>query len=124
MKNPKNWRYPAALLIFVLLVCGFFLWRNMGGGLRVEVSRRGTETASADTGGTGSAIVFPLDLNAVTLAQLETIPGIGPVLGQRIIDYREEHGGFQSLEELLFVEGIGEKRLNGLMDYLEVEGQK
>lgn len=67
-------------------------------------------SASSGSGGT-EAIV---NLNTATLEQLETLPGIGPVLAQRIIDHREAHGPFGSVEDLLEVSGIGEKRLADL----------
>ena len=50
-----------------------------------------------------------LDLNSATLEELQTLPHIGPVLAQRIVDYRTEHGGFQSVSELMEIKGIGEK---------------
>ena len=54
-----------------------------------------------------------MDVNTAGLAELETLDGIGPVLAQRIIDYREENGPFTSLDELLEVKGIGEATLEG-----------
>ena len=56
----------------------------------------------------------PLDLNSATLDELIDLPGIGPVLAQRIIEYRERHGGFRTLEELLEIRGIGPKRFEQL----------
>lgn len=61
-----------------------------------------------------------MDLNSATLEELDTLPGIGPVLAQRIIDYRESQGGFQSVEELVNVSGIGEKTYEKLADLVEV----
>lgn len=58
----------------------------------------------------------PLSLNAAEAADLEALPGIGPVLAQRIIDYREENGPFETVEDLLDVSGIGEAVLGGLRD--------
>lgn len=49
----------------------------------------------------------PIDLNTAGPEELQALSGVGPVLAQRIIDYREEHGPFQSVEELLEVKGIG-----------------
>ncbi|WP_415830853.1 ComEA family DNA-binding protein, partial [Janibacter anophelis] len=56
--------------------------------------------------GTPDALV---NLNTADLATLETLPGVGPVLAQRIIDWRTEHGGFTSVEELGEVSGVGDK---------------
>jgi competence protein ComEA len=50
----------------------------------------------------------PIDLNSATLEQLDTLPGVGPVLAQRILDWRAEHGRFGSTDELREVSGIGE----------------
>ena len=60
-----------------------------------------------------------LDINTATAQQLETLPGIGPVLADNIVNYREEAGRFQSLEELLEVEGIGEAKLRAMEPYLK-----
>jgi competence ComEA-like helix-hairpin-helix protein len=62
-----------------------------------------------------------ININTATLAQLDTLPGIGPVLGQRIIDYREANGPFTSLSQLLLVEGIGEKRLGDILPLITIE---
>lgn len=53
---------------------------------------------------------FPLDLNTATQAQLEQLPGIGPELAKRILAYRQTNGPFVTTEQLMDVEGIGEKR--------------
>ena len=63
----------------------------------------------------------PLNLNRATAQELTTLPGIGEVLAQRIVDYREAHGSFQSVEELIAVEGIGEGKLEKLRELVTVE---
>ncbi|HET9948658.1 MAG TPA: helix-hairpin-helix domain-containing protein [Longimicrobiales bacterium] len=100
-------------------------------GQQVVVPRRGTGaavggTAGAAVGGTAGAAGGPggpagaggtgarISLGSATLEQLETLDGIGPALAQRIVAYRDAHGGFRSLEELGQVDGIGEKRLAAL----------
>jgi competence protein ComEA len=55
----------------------------------------------------GSSPSAPLDLNSATLEQLENLPGIGPVTAQKILDYRQQHGAFHSVDELQGVPGIG-----------------
>ncbi|WP_332328210.1 ComEA family DNA-binding protein [Streptomyces sp. WMMC940] len=56
----------------------------------------------------------PLSLNTATVEQLDTLPGVGPVLAQHILDYRTEHGGFRSVDELREVTGIGDRRFADL----------
>ncbi len=73
----------------------------------------GTE-AGAGSGPGAAAPAGPISLNSATLEQLVTLPGVGPVLGQHIIDHREQHGGFSSVEELREVNGIGDKRFADL----------
>jgi len=58
----------------------------------------------------------PIDINRATLDDLISLPGIGPALAQRVIDYRSEHGPFQSVEELERVSGIGPQTVQGLID--------
>ncbi|MER8043042.1 ComEA family DNA-binding protein [Streptomyces sp. NPDC094032] len=56
----------------------------------------------------------PLSLNAATVEQLDTLPGVGPVLARHIVEHRVEHGGFRSVAELREVNGIGERRFSDL----------
>lgn len=62
----------------------------------------------------------PLDLNRATVEELQELPGIGPVLAERIVAFREEHGPFRSLEDLLQVPGIGEATLEALRPHVAV----
>lgn len=62
-----------------------------------------------------------INLNQATQAQLETLPGVGPVLAKRILAFRIRHGGFKSVVELLNVPGIGPKRFDQLKDYVCIE---
>ena len=61
-----------------------------------------------------------IDINKASAAALDLLPGIGPVLAQRIVEYREEHGGFTLPEDLLAVEGIGEATLEDLREYITI----
>ena len=65
-----------------------------------------------------------VDLNTATLEQLETLPGVGPVLGQHILDWRAAHGQFTSVDQLRKVSGIGDVRfaqLRGLVSDLSAD---
>ena len=63
----------------------------------------------------------PVDLNQATPRQLDGLPGIGPVLAGRIVEYRQRKGGFHSVRELRAVSGIGEKRYSALKDLVTVD---
>lgn len=65
-------------------------------------------------GGGEAAQAGPLSLSTATAEQLETLPGVGPVLAQHIVDYRTEHGGYGSVDELRNVTGIGDRRFADL----------
>ena len=62
-----------------------------------------------------------LNINAATAEELQTLPGIGPSMSQRIIQHRKEHGNFASVDALTDVKGIGTKTLEKLKPYIGVE---
>lgn len=61
-----------------------------------------------------------IHLNQATAAELDSLPGVGPVIAERIVSYRAENGPFQSVEDLLDVPGIGEAKLADLRDHVQV----
>lgn len=64
---------------------------------------------------------FPIGINSATYEELQTIPGIGPATARLIIKYREENGTIASFDDLLAMEGIGEKTVSLLADYCVVD---
>jgi competence protein ComEA len=77
---------------------------------------------AAGAGGAAGAAAVPgakVHLSSATPEQLDEVDGIGPTLADRIVQYRTEHGGFRSIEELSEVQGIGEQRLATLRDALQ-----
>jgi len=87
-------------------------------GEQVIVPRRGAAGAPAAGGSTGGAAsaTGPVHLNSATVEQLDTLPGVGPVTAQKIVDYRTKHGAFSSVDELDAISGIGPARLDQLRD--------
>lgn len=67
-----------------------------------------------------------IDLNTATAVELEVLPGIGPRTAQLIVEYREEHGGFEKVEDLMNIRGIGERtflRIRPLVRVATPDGQ-
>lgn len=85
-------------------------WSGAGSG---AWSGTGSGGAGSGWGGTNK-----VNLNTATQVQLEALPGIGPALAVRIIEYRTQHGPFSAPEELLSVSGIGDKKLAELLDLI------
>ena len=68
-----------------------------------------------------AALLLALNLNTATAKELESLPGIGPSLARKIVEFREKKGGFRRVEELLAVPGISEKRWRVLKSRVYVE---
>lgn len=102
----------AVCVLFLTLILTLAM-REAPSPLTQAVSR---PTDSIDNGGIGGQIC----LNTATAEELMTLPDLGPILAQRILDYRERHHGFDSLAELLQVEGVGEARFAKWRPYLYI----
>ncbi|WP_194763330.1 helix-hairpin-helix domain-containing protein [Microbacterium sp. UFMG61] len=100
-------------------LAGINLARTLEDGEQIIVP-----VAGVVDGGGDAVVAQPaddrVDLNAADQAALETLPRIGPALAERIIAWREENGGFQSVDDLLAVPGIGEKLLAGIREAVRV----
>lgn len=83
-------------------------------GTPAPVPGAGAVAGGGGAVGSGAAPAAPVSLNTATADQLDTLPGVGPVLAQHIIDYRAQHGGFRSVDELREVNGIGDRRFADL----------
>lgn len=128
MKKPRLSILVAVTLLFAVFTLGFFLGRNGSHG-SVELSVPAAmqtlppqTTCPEPTTPETVAVTFPIDINRADAKQLTALPGIGEVLAGRIVAYREENGNFLSTQELQNVEGIGEKRLDAILDLITVGG--
>ena len=143
----KKQKIPILVLItcvFAAFVFGFFAGRNLNRTpvqIRAispapEATASATEEALSETtdpeaeaassqeasfdNSDADSVSFPLNINTATTAQLENLPGIGPVIAQRIVDYRDANGPYSAPSQLLNVSGIGQKRLDAIWDYITI----
>lgn len=115
MKNPFQ-------IILCVLACLFFI-ATIGLYIRINYSRNpvSVERGSVFIQSVDGAASYKVNINTADLEQLTDLPQIGPVLAQRILDYRQAHGAFQSITDLMHVSGIGDTRLKLISDYITVE---
>lgn len=138
MKKSTVWILLTVTLVFVAFVGGIYVGRNfyytdvlISGGIPSAPSASANPSSSATVSvpsgtsadvptPTSSAPIFPLNINTATAEQLDLLPDIGPILAKRIVDYRQQFGPYTSVEDLLYVNGIGEKTLSKILQYITV----
>ncbi|HHW50355.1 MAG TPA: hypothetical protein GX406_02625 [Pseudoclavibacter sp.] len=98
---------------------GVNLARVVSDGEQIVVPSEADVAASGATP-EDSATSARVNLNTATAEELDTLPRVGPAMAQKIIAYRTEHGGFQSVEELLNISGVGEKTFAELEPWVTV----
>ena len=102
-----------------LLGLSILIWQQRP-PLVIEGAPNAEETAHWD-GALASA--RQVDVNTAGAAELERLPGVGPTLARRIVEYRDAHGPFGEAEDLSRVKGIGSKTYSTLRDYLKTVGE-
>jgi len=109
--------------VFSAFIMGVFTGRNLN-RMPVQIQSLPAVTAAATDAASEPAPAEPsiININTATSEQLQRLPGIGPVIAERIIAYREEYGAYDSVGELMNVSGIGEKKLEAIWDLVTIGG--
>lgn len=115
---------------FLCVLAGIFIGRQTGSNyMSLPVAASNQSAPAADTRNesvppaTQDPELGKVNINTATLSQLTQLPGIGDSLGQRIIDYRSEHGPFENVDQLKNVSGIGDKKLEAFRQYITTGGE-
>ena len=110
-----DWSLLAVTLSFVLMLTAMY-GRDRGSSDAMTYTITTVRAAAEPT----APQVQPISLNIGDIDELMLLPGVGEVIAQRIIDYREEHGPFQTIEEIMNVSGIGEATFADIKDQITV----
>lgn len=125
MKKPAVGVLVLVTGIFAAFTAGFFAGRHLNRApVRIYQTPALTESTIPEIALTAPIPTGPvvININTATARELEALPGIGPALAQRIVDYRAANGPFRTTEELIKVKGIGESKMKDLLDHITVGG--
>lgn len=95
-----------------------YIISNSGENVLVEEGKSGTSLNNKNTSVKG--VKTKVNINSANQSELETLPGIGPSLAQRIIDYRQQNGKFQKIEDIQNVKGIGDAKYSNIKNYISI----
>ena len=102
--------FVIGMLVASLVIAGPSAWAQSD---KTPAASKARATASA-----------PVNLNAASAAQLQTLPGVGASTAERILEYRQKNGAFKKIEELMNVKGIGEKSFLKLKPLVTIAADK
>jgi len=120
--TPQETKALLFLLLALLVGSGITLYKKTHPQFAPEliVERKMIDPLS-QTESPSSKAQKKIDLNKATSSEFQLLPGVGPQLGRRIVEYREANGKFHQIEELMQIPGIGPKRFEQIKDYITVE---
>lgn len=128
MKNKVSVLLAVVTALFVGFTLGLFVGRNTGSGTvtlavspQMQTAPTTAATAAAETV-PEETVSFPVNINTADADTLTALPGIGQVLAERIVAYRQQNGSFRAVEEIMKVEGIGEKKAEAILELITVGG--
>ena len=130
----KNYPTVCSFGVKLVLLAGTVGFLSLAGLLQSPSQSTQSEASLAGQAGTSMgrlpeprprtvADVGRVDINRGSVEELQRLPGIGPVLAERVIQYRREHGKFASIRDIQNVKGIGVKRFAQLEPYLHIDGK-
>ena len=122
--TPQETKAILFLLVALLVGSGIILYQRTHPGFAPQLK---LDKSDVDSLGEIHYLSGPgqeenaIDLNRATAVELQLLPGVGPALSERIVEYREAKGEFARIEDVMQVSGIGPKTFEAIRDYLTVE---